>query len=170
MSEKKQVLYDLRLSYSGPFLTEEFYADIDKWIDERGFEKEPKKKMEHITKEGKKMEYLIEIQSHLDSLHHGLIVLRVLFDNVKESAIKKNGRKIRIDNGDILVHIDGFVQSHIHGSFWQVKPVYYFMRTLVDKYIYNFWSDKWDGKVNSDGKELYKRIRSFFEIEGQKYL
>ncbi|MBI1935773.1 hypothetical protein HYS31_05015 [Candidatus Woesearchaeota archaeon] len=169
MVEKKQVLYDLRIAYSGPFVIEDFYREIDEWIDEKGFEKEPRKKMEHVTQNGKKIEYVIEVQSHLDGLHHGIIVLRVLMDNVKELVIKKSGKKIRINTGDILVNIDGFIQSHIHGSFWQVKPVYYFLRALADKYIYNFWTGKWDGVVNSDGRDLYKRIRAFFEVQKYKY-
>ena len=55
MAEKKQVLYDLRTTYTGPFIVEDFYAEVDKWIKEKGFEKEPKKKMEHVTKNGKKI-------------------------------------------------------------------------------------------------------------------
>ena len=169
MVEKKQVLYDMRATYNGPLLVEDFYAEVDNWIKENGFEKEPKKKMEHVTKNGKKIELVIEAHKHLDDLHHSVIVLRALIDNVKEIIIKKDKKKIRINNGDVLINIDGFIQSHIHGSFYQVKPIYYFARTLIDKYIYNYWSDKWDGAVNSDGRDLFKRIRSFFELQKYKY-
>ena len=169
MSEKKQVLYDLRTAYNGPFVVEDFYAEIDKWISEKGYEKEPKKKTENATKDGKKIHWIIEAQSHLDELHHGIVILRVLMDNVKETTIKRNGKKLIINNGDVLVNIDGFVQSHLHSSFYQVKPVYYFIRTLIDKYIYNFWSDKYDGAVNSDARDLLKRITSFFNMQKYKY-
>ena len=169
MSEKKQVLYDLRTAYSGPFVIEDFYAEVDNWIKEKGFTKEHKKKMESVTKSGKKIQWFIEIQSHLDELHHGIVMLRVLMDNVKEAAIKREGKKIRINNGDVLVNIDAFIESHIHGSFYQIKPIFYFIRTLIDKYIYNFWPFKWDGRVNSDGRELYKRIQAFFNVQKYKY-
>ena len=169
MAEKKQVLYDLRTAYNGPFIVEDFYAEVDKWIKEKGFEKEPKKKMEHVTKNGKKIEWVIEAHRHLDELHHGVIVLRALLDNIKEAAIKKDGKKIMINNGDVLINIDGWIESHIHGSFYQIKPVYYFIRTLVDNYIYNFWSDKYDGAVSSDCHDLFKRIRAFFNLQKYKY-
>lgn len=169
MSEKKQVLYDLRTTYSGPFVVEDFYAEVDNWIKEKGFEKEPKKRMEHVTKNGKKIEWVIEAHRHLDDLHHGIVVLRALLDNVKEAVIKKDGKKIRINNGDVLINIDGFIQSEIHGSFFQVKPIYFFIRTLIDKYIYNFWSFRWDGVVNSDARDLFKRITSFFNVQRYKY-
>ena len=169
MSEKKQVLYDLRTSYNGPFIIEEFYAEVDNWIKERGFEKEPKKKMEQVAKDGKKIHWIIEVHSHLDDLHHGIIILRALLDNVKEVTIKKGNKKIIINNGDVLVNIDAFIDSHLHASFYQVKPVYYFFRSLIDKYVYNFWTDKYDGKVNSDARELYKRIQAFFKLQNFKF-
>src|SRR3989338_5550818 len=144
MMERKQVLYDLRTTYNGPFAVDDFYAEVDNWIREKGYEKEPKKKMEQVTKNGKKIQWVIEAHSHLDDLHHGIIVLRALLDNVKEVVIKKDGKKIRINNGDVFINIDGFIEAHVHGSFYQAKPIYYFIRTLIDKYIYNFWSDKYD--------------------------
>ena len=169
MGEKKQVLYDLRTSYSGPLLVEDFYKEIDNWVKEKGYEKEPKKKMEHVTKNGKKIEWVIEAHKHLDDLHYSIIVLRALLDNVKEVVVKKDGRKIRLNNGDVFINIDGFIQSHIHGSFYQVKPIYYFVRALIDKYIYNFWSFRYDGAVAADGQDLFKRIRAFFQLQRYKY-
>ena len=169
MVEKKQVLYDLRTTYNGPFLVEDFYAEVENWIKEKGLEKEPKKKMEHVTKNGKKIEWVIEAHHQLDDLHHGIVVLRALLDNIKEIVVKKNGKKIKVNNGDAFINIDGFIQSHIHGSFFQVKPVYYFIRTLIDKFIYKFWSEKYDGLVASDCHDLFKRIRAFFNLQRYKY-
>ena len=169
MVEKKQVLYDLRTTYSGPFVVEDFYAEVDNWIRDKGFEKEPKKNVEHVTKNGKKIELVIEAHHHMDELHYSIVVLKALLDNVKEVVVKKDGKKVRINNGDVLINIDGFIQSHIHGSFYQVKPIYYFTRALVDKFIYHFWSEKWDGVVVGDGHDLFKRIRAFFNLQQYKY-
>ena len=129
--ERKQVIYDLRTTYSGPFSVEDFYASVDNWIYGKGFVKETKKKLEHITKDGK---------------------------------------KIRINNADVFVNVDGFIQTHMHGTFWQIKPIFYFIRSLIDQYIWNFWSFKWDSSVNEDGHDLFKTIWQFFEQERQKYL
>ncbi|MBI3035998.1 hypothetical protein HYY71_06785 [Candidatus Woesearchaeota archaeon] len=169
MVEKKQVLYDLRTAYSGPFVVEDFYAEVESWIKEKGFEKEPKKRMEHVTKSGKKIEWVMEAHYKIDDLHHGVVVLRALLDNVKEVVIKKSNKKMRINNGDVLISIDGFIQSHIHGSFFQIKPVYYFIRTVIDKYIWNFWWVKHDGIVAGDCHDLFKRVRAFFNLQKYKY-
>ena len=169
MSEKKQIVYDLRYSYSGPFLVEEFYSYVDNWIKEHGLEKEPKKALEHVTKDGKQIQWIIEVHSHLDDLHHGIVSLKVLMSNVKETVIKRNNKKIKINSGDVFINIDGFIDAHVHSTFWQVKPVYTFMRTLIDRFAYHFHSDKYDGVVAEQSHKLFKDIRAFFNTQKFKY-
>lgn len=169
ISEKKQVLYDLRMLYNGPFSAEDFYKEVDDWAKENGFEKEHKRKMEHVTKDGKKIEWLTEIHSHLDDYHHGDVVLRAQMDNVKEVAIKKDGKKYKINNGDVHILVECFISAHLHGTYWQSRPVLRFFRTLFDRFIYNIWSEKYDGVVNMQGRELFKRIQSFFKLQKFKY-
>ncbi len=169
MAEDKQVLYDLRTTYSGPFLVESLYEEIDDWIKEKGYEKEPKKKMEHVTNEGKKIELFIEAFKHLDELHKGVISLRVLINNLREVELKKGRKKTKVQHGNVYINIDGWINSHIHGSFFQVKPLYYFIRAVIDNYIYSFWQDKYDGVVNGDGRDLFKRLRSFFNLQKVKH-
>ena len=169
MAEDKQVLYDLRTTYNGPLIVEDLYAEVDNWIKEKGYGKENKKKMEHVTKHGKKIEWFIEIHREFDELHNGVIVLRAYLNNVKEVTIKRDGKKIKINNADAYIKIDGFIQSIVHSSYYQVKPFYYFIKTLIDNYIYNFWTGKYDGQVASDCHELFKRLRSFFNGQQNKF-
>ena len=170
MMERKQVLYDLRTTYNGPFIVEDFYAEVDNWIKEKGYEKEPKKKMEHVTKNGKKIEWLIEAHMHMDMEHTmGIIALRALMDNVKEVLIKKNGKKMRINYGNVFINIDGWRYAMVHMGFWGMKPIYYFIRALIDKYIYHFL-DRHDSMIIDDCRDLFKRIRAFFGLEKYKYM
>ena len=169
MSEKKQVIYDLRYSYNGPFIVEDFYAHVDKWISEHGYEKEPKKSLEYISKDGKQIQWMIEVHSHIDDLTHGIAVLQVLMNNVKEVVIKKKGKKIRINNGDVNVHIDGFIDAHMHATFWVSKPVYAFIRRLIDRFVVHIYTDKYDGMVAEQCHRLYKDIRAFFNVQKFEY-
>ena len=102
-------------------------------------------------------------------MHNGVIVLRAYLNNVKEVTIKRDGKKIKINNADAYIKIDGFIKSIVHSSYYQVKPFYYFIKTLIDNYIYNFWTGKYDGQVASDCHELFKRLRSFFNGQQNKF-
>ena len=169
MVEKKQVPYDLTTAYSGPFLVEDFYAELDRWISENGFEKEPKRKSEHVLKDGKKIELAVEAYRKLDDLHYGVIVLRAQLNDIKDTTIKRDGKKVRINHGEAFISVDAFIQSYVHSGLIQAKPVYTFIRTLIDKYVYSIWTDKHDGTVNSAGNDLFRRIKSFFDMQKQKY-
>ena len=46
---------------------------------------------------------------------------------------------------------------------------YYFVRALIDKYIYHFL-DKHDSMIVDDCHDLFKRIRVFFGLEKYKYM
>ena len=169
MSELKQVLYDLRVSYNGPFVIEDLYEDIDKWINEHGHEKENKKKSEYITKNGKKIQYVFEVHTHLDDLHHGIVVCRVYIENMTEATISGNGKKRKINNGEILINVDAFIEAHVYGTFYNQRPIFYMIRTIIDRFIWPFWGEKYDGTVNHQGRELYKRIKSFLNTEKLRY-
>ena len=170
MAEKKQVLYDLKISYNGPFLVEEFYKEVDDWINENGYSKRNKTKSEHVTKNGKKIEWVIEAQSHVGSVYHGVVNLRVLMDNVRDVVITSKGKKMNVQNGEILANINGFLIGHVYGTLYQVRPINYFITQLIDKFVWNVYNDKYDGMINSQGRDLYKRIKLFFDKQSTRFL
>ena len=166
--EKRQVLYDLRVAYEGPFVIEDFFDEVQKWAAKKGFTLEHKKKLENITKTGKELEWTIEIHHPINAETVSIVRLRVLIEKLRDVVIERKGKKMHLNNGDVLVNIDGFVHS-IYSNYWSKKPVYMFFRTIVDQYIYNFFQDKEDGIPVADAHDLYKAIKAFFHLQNYKY-
>lgn len=169
MSDKKSVLTGLRVSYNGAIDINEFLKEVDSWLKKNGYEKEQKKYKEHLTEKVKKIEWVVEGHRELDKWHESTIVLRTLFDNVNVSSIRTGERRKSITIADVLVVIDGLVESHLAESFYHRRPLYQFIVLLIDKYIYNFWSDKHDGTVRGDCNAMFKHIRSFFSLQKYKF-
>jgi len=166
--EKKQVLYDLRVAYDGPFLIEDLFEEVNNWVEKEGYTLEQKKKLEHLDKSGKEIEWLVEIHHELNPEFQSVVRLRVLIRNLKEITLERKGKKVRVNSGSAFVGIDGFLHS-IYTSYWGRKPFYYFFRTIIDQYIYNFWQDKEDGYVVADCHDIYKTLRAFFHLQKYKY-
>jgi len=165
--EKKQIVFDLRLSYNGPLLITEFYAEVEKWMEEKGMQKDIKRKSEEVKSKGKKIEWIVETWKELTHLVKNVVRIRVLFNNVKEIKIKRKGRTIRINQADVLVVIDGFLETKLNKQ-WHQQPLFFFLRALYDKYIWNIWAEKYDG-VNSDAcYDLHKRLKAFFNLSKMK--
>ncbi len=163
MVEKKQIIWDLRLSYNGPLSIEEFYAEVEKWMAEKGLQKEIKRKSEDVGKKGKKIEWVIEAWKSITHLVKHIVRLRALFNNIKEIKIKRKGRTIKINQADVLIVIDGFIETEFSHQ-WTMQPWFYFLRAIYDKYIWKIWSEKYDDLVTEECYDLHKRLKAFFSL------
>jgi len=162
MVEKKQIVYDLRLHYNGPLVIEEFYKEVEQWMREHALHKELKRKEEIIHKDGKQIEWRIEAWKTFDDLHKEVVVLTVLFNDVKEKKILRKGHTLRFQYGDVLVTLDGWMETTFEGR-WTENPLYMILRTLWDKFVWMFL-DPHDGKVSDDCYDLHKRLKAFLEL------
>ncbi len=164
MGEKKFVLKDLRISYNGYFDVQDFFSDVYHWLDGKGYKFEPKKYQESITEHGKKIEWVIEAHKHYSRHYVGVLRLRMLGKDFTQTVVKVRARKHTVISGDVLVWIDAYIDSHIAESSYHERPLFFFIVGLIDKFITNFWSEKYDGEASGDGHALYKQVRSFFSI------
>ena len=164
--EKKHIVHDLKVNYNGPLSIEGFYAEVDKWLDERGLEKEIKRKSEDVNPKDKKIEWVIEAWKEVTQHVKRVVRLRVLFDNVKEIRVKRRGHTIRVNQADVLVDIDGFLETKLQYQ-WTQHPIYTFLRVLYDKYVWMI-IEKHEGPVNQDCYDLHRRLTSFFNLSKMK--
>ncbi|MFH0867782.1 MAG: hypothetical protein V1831_00560 [Candidatus Woesearchaeota archaeon] len=170
MVEKKQIVYDLRLSYNGPLSIEEFYAEVERWMGEKGMQKDIKRKSEDVTSKGKKIEWIIEAWKSPVRAAKEVVRMRALFNNIKELKIKKKKRTLKINQADVLIVIDGFLETSLTAR-WTQKPIYSFFRTLYDKYIWMIGStitEHHEGPVTEDCYDLHKRLKAFFSLYKMK--
>lgn len=161
MVEKKIVIDGLQLSYEGPFDIIEFYKKVEDWISAKGKEKEIKKKLEHVEPSGKKIEWFIEIWEDIAEYARIIVRMRALFNDVKEVAIKKGKTKKRLNKGNALIIFDGILETDISGK-WQQKPIFYFLRALVDRFIWRFHMIKFEDKLAKDVYDLNDTLTDFF--------
>jgi len=170
MTEKKQVVFDLMLKYNGPLSVVEFYAEVEKWMREKGMYKEIKRKSEDVTSKGKEIEWIVEIwKSPIEEIKQ-LIRMRTVFNDVKEVKIKRKGKNMTINNGDVLINIDGWIESELT-SRWPRKPIITFLRTLYDKFIWGIGmtdTEKHEAPVYEYCYDLHKRLKAFFELYKMK--
>lgn len=167
MVEKKIVLYDLRLTYNGPVSIENFYKEVEDWIKQKGMNKELKKKMEKLTNKGKKLEWTIECWKNLAHYAKEVVRIKSIFNNVKEIEVKRKGKRIKIQQADVLIIFDGILETDLVDK-WEQTPWFYFFRALYDKYIWKFYSERHDSSVVTDTNDLHKTLTAFFNLEKMK--
>ena len=168
--EKKHIVNELTLSYDGPVSVGDYYREVDNWIEEKGLQKEIKRKDERVGSKGKKIEWVIEAWKEETHLVKSTVGIRTLFDKVREIRIKRRGKYIKTNQLDALIQIDGFMETKLNKQ-WTMSPFYLFLRTLFDKYIWNIGStetERHQGKVEVLCYDLHKRLQSFFKLSRMK--
>jgi len=164
MVEKKFVVYNLRLAYNGPIKIVDFYKEVEDWIRQKKMNKELKKKMERLTPKGKKLEWIVECWKKHASEVKEVIRLRSMFNDVKDIEVNRNGKRIKIQQADILILIDGILETDLSEK-WEQKPMFFFIRAMVDKYIWKFHTEKYDGIVANDADDLHRTLQAFFNLQ-----
>ena len=168
--EKKHIVNELMLSYDGPVSVEDYYKEVDSWMEEKGLQKEIKRKDERVSGKGKKIEWQVEAWKEETYLVKSTVVIRTLLDSIHEISIKRRGKYIKTSQADALIQIDGFMETKLNRQ-WTMNPLYLFFRTLFDKYIWNIGStetERHQSKVEVLCYDLHKRLQSFFNLSRMK--
>ena len=132
-------------------------------------QKDLKKKMEHVTQKGKEIEWVVECWKDVAHYAKDIVRLRAMFHNVKEVDVLKDGRKMRINQADVLLVFDGILETHIADT-WEQKPLFYFLRAMFDKYIYKFYTERHFDVVYVDTHDLHKRLKAFLSLYKHKVI
>ena len=161
--EKKIITDGIRFGYNGIFDIVEFYKFVEDWMRRKGLEKDIKNKAEYVNPSGKQIEWKIEMWKDVSDEARHVVKLRALLNNVTEVEIKKDKSARRLNQGDALIIIDGWLETDYTGR-WQQKPLFFFLRALYDKYIWKFWSNRYEKNIEIDCYDLLKQMKAFFNM------
>ena len=132
---------------------------VEDWIRKKGLNKETKRKLEHVTAKGKKIEWMIECWKMEMHEAKNVVRLRALLNDVVEIKVKK----VKYNSGNILIIIDGFLESHFHDMWYSYRPGWFFVRALFDRFIYKFWTERYDERVRKLCYDLHKELEEHFK-------
>lgn len=163
MITHKLVVDSLRLKYEGVFDVAEFYREVEEWMKEKGMEKELKKKEESVKAAGKRLHWFVELWRKPTDYAKEVVRINALMDNVKEVTIVKGGARKKLNQGEVLIIFDAFLESDVAAR-WQQKPVFWFMRAIYDKFIWKMWTNKFEDELVGLTYNLHKRLHSFFNL------
>ena len=163
MLEKKIVIDGLELHYEGLFDLNELLKAIDKYAKERGYAKAEKRRQEIVTPSGK--EFSMELRpTKVKTEYYALMIkIRMNITNLKEVEVLKNKVKTKLNKGNVNMVFDAWALTDYRKR-WEQKPLYYFLRALVDKFIWHFHFDKFHGELIEDTHFLHTNIKAHLNL------
>ncbi|HLD87534.1 MAG TPA: hypothetical protein VJB12_05740 [Candidatus Nanoarchaeia archaeon] len=169
MVEKSFVAANFKLTYSGPFSLHDFLDYVDQWAHEHHYHKEIKDHWQHQSPDGSELRYTFELWRHVNTQVIAIVRLNFLAKRVKDASLHSQSRKMKAQRGEILVDIDGHLERHkLHA--WENKPYIFFVRGIIDRFLYrNLWEAD-AGPLASDVRNFYDHARAFFNKEETRYV
>ncbi|HIH43064.1 TPA: hypothetical protein HA246_05450 [Candidatus Woesearchaeota archaeon] len=163
MVEKKILVDDLRMQYTGLFDVTELYRLFDELIHERGYVKLEKKSDQFMTKHGRQIYLEIRPVKEFEQDFLSTIKIRIKMNDVKDVVLEVNGAKKQYNQGNLLLIFDGWTTTFYEFA-WETKPVFVFLRMLVDKYIYKVSFGKYEGEIINDVHYIYDRVKAHLNL------
>ena len=85
------------------------------------------------------------------------------FVNIKDVEVEKEGVKLKLQQGRAMMIFDGYLDSDYENR-WDAKPVFFFIRTIFDKYIFKHYFSKFEKWLVNDINDLHSRVQRFLNI------
>jgi len=163
MAEKKLVVDQMKLNYEGIFDLNGLYRTIDAWFYEKGYDRYEQKNYEQVLPTGKDIEIELLPWKKTTDYFKNILRIRMKFVNVKDVEIEKQGVKLKLQQGRIMMIFDAYLESDYEHK-WDEKPMFFFIRTLFDKYIFKGYFAKAEKWVINDLFDIHGRIQRFLNL------
>ena len=163
MSEKKLVVDNLNFTYNGVFSVTELYKELTNWLYERGYDLFEKKNAENITPTGRNIEFEFRPYKKITNYAKNEIRIKIFMHDIKVIEVEKDKIKRKLNEGEVEIILDGHVETDYENR-WENKPFFYFFRSLIDKFVYRIYTDKFETMVANDVYNIQTRIKTFLNL------
>jgi hypothetical protein len=163
MVESKLIIDKLTILYDGLFEVKEFYKVVDRWFKDNSYDRKEKLSSELVREGSKEIELVLQPWKNISDYAKFRFDIRIIMKGVKEVEIEKDGIKLKMQKAKVEVYIDAFLDTDIEHR-WETKPLFFFLRTLVDKYVYKFYSDRYETLIKADVANLHSTMKSYLNL------
>jgi len=171
--EKALIINGREIRYKGIFRAEELFSAINQVIDQQGYEKREKKSEETVVEGGKRTYVELRPYKMISNYVRLMIKIKIILDNVTETAEVINGQKRLYQKGDVTIIIDAWsITDYAHR--WGMKPWTFFMKGIIHKFVKKFpLEGGFTGELVKDVAHLYAKLKvllNSYKVETGKFV
>ncbi|RLE47089.1 hypothetical protein DRJ25_03250 [Candidatus Woesearchaeota archaeon] len=163
MVERQIIVDGARISYKGVFDPKGVMKVINDWASDKGYFMVEESHIESLTDEGKFAEIKMEPFKKLTDYAKSVIRIRITIDKAKDVVIEKDGKKVKLYDGEIKFLFDGLLDTDYEER-WEGKPIFYFLRILFEKYVYAPFISRHAKIVAGDLEFLKTNLKSYLNL------
>lgn len=162
-----RILAEESLSYEGLFDAHELYRLIDEFFATKSYDKVEKMNNEVVTESGKDITIIYRPYKKLSDYYKSVIQIKIFLRHLVDVDIEMDGKRKKLKKGDVSLNFKFMLESDYEGR-WEQRGIYFMVRTIFDKIIYNTQQNHFEKQVLTDGRDLKDRIGSFLNLSHYK--
>ncbi len=163
MAELKHLIEGIDITYKGLYNMKELYIFLDKWFLEKGYGKEELKNFEEVTEKGKSTIIELEPMKKVSDYVKLKQKVKILCFDMKDVEVDIDGKKQTLQEGEIKITFESkMITDYEHK--WEMKPVYFFFRTVMDKYVFKGLLHKYEEIAIKDCKDLIQEVKAYLNL------
>jgi len=163
MVDLKIVVDHDKIEYNGPFDANSMFRMIENHLWERGYDKRMDKDFEVHTQSGKFAEWQYTPWKKITDYIRYMVKVRVLLYNITKVDVKQDKRKNTIDNGKVVIYIDGYM-DYDYDNYWEHHPMLFFFRMVFDRFVFKAYTERFEQRLTHDINTLHDSIEKFFNM------
>ncbi|MCP3683956.1 MAG: hypothetical protein GY861_14830 [bacterium] len=168
MSERKLVVDHLKLTYDGLFNITMLYRTIDNWFMENGFDKREVRNQEHLKPDGKYIEIELQPWKKITDYARHVIKVQIKMLRIQDVEVEQDGLKVKVQKGRVNIIFDSYLDTDYEGR-WEMKPFYFFLRTVFDKFVYRTYTSQFEDLLVEKTSNLFATIKAFLNLHKYEF-
>ena len=164
MPEVTTLIRGRGVSYSGLIDVQGFYKMLDGWFLEHIYDKQELKNYEEVFEDGKQITLEIMPYKKMSDYAKIEIYMFIVFSHLQDTVVERDGKKKKMYKGDVSIEVDCYLTTDYENTY-ETKPLYYFMRTMLDKFVYKRYTSSFQKTAVADCNEIITNMKSFFNMQ-----
>lgn len=163
MAERILIAGPDTITYEGLIDIEKLYTFIDRWFDERQYDKHEVENEEITTPEG--LQIYIDYRPTLDLTEY--VTIEFYFDieakGLKPVTVDVKGKALNVYKGRVSIKMRLWLMTDTEKQ-WEKTPLHYFFRTLTDRMFFRIYVSKYKERGIKDYNSIKGEIKAFLNM------
>lgn len=163
MVEIRNLSFNDLITYEGLMDVKGFYTMLNKWLDEHKYDRLEEESYEFVTEDGKQINLVMRPYRKISEYSKTEIKLEIDFSKLKEVVVEIKGRRKKVYKGSVNIAFHTFLVTDRERS-WENPPIIFFLRTLLERFIYRSYIEKYEEDVVEHKNILMREVKSYFNM------
>ena len=164
MTEVKNITFNDVLNYNGIIDLKGLYNMMNKWLDENKYDRLEEESYEFILPEGKQVTFVIRPYKKISDYSKIEIKIELDCQKLKEVVVKKDGAREKLYKGELNIAFHTFLVTDRERS-WENPPVVFFLRTLLERFVYRNYIEKEEEMVVKHKNQLMREVKGYLNMQ-----